>query len=158
APAGDEPAAAAAAEVPPTATHMPPEALAATLLDRRDAAGAAAAIDVLAGGDADHPALKALRARLAFVELATAIRAAVSLRESLAANPDDSAARHALAAHHAVMGDFATALGEWLELMRRDRKFGDEAARRSLLQAFDVLGEQDPFVIQYRRKMASLLH
>ena len=59
---------------------------------------------------------------------------------------------------HALAGDFGTALAEWLELMRRDRKFGDEAARRSLLQAFDVLGEQDPLVVQYRRRMASLLH
>ena len=39
--------------------------------------------------------------------------------------------------------------------MRRDRKFGDDAGRRSLLQAFDVLGEQDPLVAQYRRRMAS---
>jgi thioredoxin-like negative regulator of GroEL len=26
------------------------------------------------------------------------------------------------------------------------------------MQAFDVLGEQDPLVIQYRRRVASLLH
>ncbi len=42
--------------------------------------------------------------------------------------------------------------------MRRDRKFGDDAGRRGLLQAFEVLGEQDPLVTQYRRRMASLLH
>jgi putative thioredoxin len=42
--------------------------------------------------------------------------------------------------------------------MRRDRKFADEAGRRSLLQVFDVLGDQDPLVVQYRRRMASLLH
>ena len=42
--------------------------------------------------------------------------------------------------------------------MRRDRKFGDDAGRRSLLQAFEVLGEQDPLVTQNRRRMASLLH
>jgi putative thioredoxin len=42
--------------------------------------------------------------------------------------------------------------------MQRDRKFGDEAGRRFLLMAFDVLGDQDPLVAQYRRKMASLLH
>ncbi len=57
------------------------------------------------------------------------------------ANPADGGARHALAAHHALAGDYATALAEWLELMRRDRKFGDDLARRSLLGAFDVLGE-----------------
>jgi putative thioredoxin len=140
------------------AEPMPPEALAARLLDQRDADGAATAIEALAAGNAEHPALRSLRARLAFVRLANANPDAMALREALQRNPGDSAARHTLAAHYAVVGDYATALGEWLELMRHDSKFADEAARRSLLQVFDVLGEQDPLVTQYRRKMASLLH
>ena len=82
----------------------------------------------------------------------------MTLRAALETNPSDAAARHALATHHALAGDYGTALAEWLELMRRDRKFGDDAGRRSLLQAFEVLGEQDPLVTQNRRRMASLLH
>ncbi len=135
-----------------------PEDLAAQLLNRRDAAGAAAAIEALAAGQADHPALKVLRARLTFVEAANARPDAMGLRAALEANPADHSARLALAAHHAVAGDYGTALAEWLEVMRRDRAFGDEAGRRSLLLAFDALGEQDPLVTQYRRRMASLLH
>jgi putative thioredoxin len=135
-----------------------PEAKAARLLDLRDADGAAAAIDETAASNAEHPALKALRARLAFVQLANANPNAMVLRESLETDPANAPARHALAAHHALAGDFGTALAEWLELMRRDRTYGDEAARRSLLQAFDLLGEDDPLVAQYRRRMASLLH
>ncbi|HET9693442.1 MAG TPA: thioredoxin [Steroidobacteraceae bacterium] len=135
-----------------------PEARAARLLEQRDADGAAAAIEEVAAASAEHPALKSLRARLAFVRLANAQPSVVALRERLEANPADSAARHALGANFAVAGDYATALAEWLELMRRDRTYGEEAARRSLLQAFDVLGEQDPLVVQYRRRMASLLH
>ena len=90
--------------------------------------------------------------------LANANPDVVALRERLAADPADAAARHALGAHHAVAGDYATALSEWLELMRRDRNYDDGAARRSLLQAFEVIGEQDPLVAQYRRRMASVLH
>ena len=97
-------------------------------------------------------ALRAKRMLLLTEDLPAAMRAA------LEANPTDAAARHALAAHHALAGDYGTALAEWLELMRRDRKFGDDAGRRALLQAFEVLGEQDPLVTQYRRRMASLLH
>jgi putative thioredoxin len=82
----------------------------------------------------------------------------VALRKTLEANPADPAARHALAAHHATAGDYATALAEWLDLMRRNRGYGDDLARHSLLQAFDVLGEQHELVAQYRRRMASLLH
>jgi putative thioredoxin len=135
-----------------------PEDVAARLLDLRDAAAAAAAIDALEQAQASHPALKALRARLAFVETANARPDFLGLRAALEADPGDAGSRHALAAHHALAGDFGTALAEWLELMRRDRKFGDDAGRRSLLQAFDLLGEQDPLVAQYRRRMAALLH
>ncbi|MCE3285097.1 MAG: thioredoxin, partial [Steroidobacteraceae bacterium] len=116
------------------------------------------AIDEVIAADPDHPALPALRARLEFVRLANSNPNVMALRAALEANPADSAARHALAAHFALAGDYGTALAEWLELMRRDRTYGDEAARRSLLQAFDVLGEQDTLVVQYRRRMASLLH
>jgi putative thioredoxin len=135
-----------------------PERRVAALLDRRDAAGAAQAIEALAASTADHPALPALRARLAFVEVANAHPNALELRETLARDPGDAAARHALAAHHAVLGDYGTALAEWVELLRRDKHYGDGAARRSLLQAFDVLGDADPLTAQYRRRMASLLH
>jgi putative thioredoxin len=127
-------------------------------LERRDATGAAAAIDALAASSAEHPLLKSLRARLAFLELANAHPDTNSLRARLEAAPGDVAARHALAAHYALIGDYGTALAEWLEVMRRDRKFDDDAGRRALVQAFDVLGEQDPLVVQYRRRMASLLH
>jgi len=143
---------------PPRTKDERPEVLADRLLDQRDAAGAAEAIDALAAVSAEHPQLKPLRARLTFVQVANANPDVMALRAALERNPADSAARHALAAHHAVAGDFGTALSEWLELMRRDRAFGDEAARRSLVQVFEVLGDHDPLVAQYRRRMASLLH
>ena len=92
------------------------------------------------------------------LEAAVAEPDVAALRVRLERDPADAAARHALAAHHALAGDYGTALAEWLELMRRDRRFGDEAARRSLLLAFTVLGEGDELVSAYRRRMASLLH
>jgi putative thioredoxin len=152
-PAGDDVEPVAAGPAPDR-----PEDLAARLLDQREAEAAAVAIDALAGAQADHPQLGALRARLAFVQIANARPDVMSMRAALEANPSDAAARHALAAHHALAGDYGTALAEWVELMRRDRKFGEDAGRRALLQAFEVLGEQDPLVTQYRRRMASLLH
>ena len=131
---------------------------AATQLERRDVAAATEAIARVEVAVPDHPALKLLRARLAFVEAANAHPDVPGLRARLDANPGDSAARHALAAHHALAGDYATALLAWLELMRRDRAYGDDLARRSLLMAFDVLGEGHELVLATRRRMASLLH
>ena len=127
-------------------------------LESRDAAAAGAAIADLAARDPEHKSLKSLRARAAFVDAAAARPEVTALRSALDRDPADSAARHALAAHYALAGDYATALSEWLELMRRDRKFGDDLARRSLLAVFDVLGEGHELTTGYRRRMASLLH
>jgi len=131
---------------------------AATQLERRDEAAAAEAIRQLEVAAAGHPALKLLHAQLAFVQAANAEPNVPGLRARLERDPTDAAARHALAAHHALAGDYATALAEWLDLMRRDRKFGDDLARRSLLLAFDALGEGHELVLATRRRMASLLH
>jgi putative thioredoxin len=127
-------------------------------LERRDARAAAEAIAALEAAKPEHPALRSLRARQAFLESTVAEPDVMALRARLERDPGDGAARHALAAHHALAGDYATAVTEWLELMRRDRRHGDDLARRSLLQAFDALGESDPLVLSTRRRMASLLH
>jgi len=131
---------------------------AATQLELRDVAAAAAAIGKVEAEAPDHPALKLLRAQLAFVEAANAHPDVPGLRARLDVNPADSQARHAMAAHHALAGDYATALSQWLELMRRDRKYGDDLGRRCLLMAFDALGEGHELVLATRRRMASLLH
>jgi putative thioredoxin len=131
---------------------------AATQLELRDVPAAAVAIAKVEAAAPDHPALRLLRAQLAFVEAANAHPDVPALRARLDVNPADSEARHAFAAHHALAGDYATALSEWLELMRRDRKYGDDQARRSLLMAFEALGEGHELTLATRRRMASLLH
>jgi len=133
-------------------------ALAAGQLDARDADAARATIERLAAQDPGHPALAALRARADFAEAVAARPDFPALRSALEADPGDHAARHALAAHHALAGDYATALAEWLDLMRRDRGYGDDLARRSLIGAFAVLGEGHELVASCRRRMMSLLH
>ncbi len=127
-------------------------------LAARDIESARAALPQLESTRADHPALPALRALTGFVEAAVARPEVTALRAALEKDAADSASRHALAAHHALAGDYATALSEWLEILRRDRRFGDDLARRSILAAFDVLGEGHELTASYRRRMASLLH
>ena len=131
---------------------------AAMQLELRDVAAATQAIRQLEAAQPEHPALLLLRAQLAFVEAANAHPDVPALRARLDVNPADLEARHAFAAHHALAGDYATALAEWLEMMRRDRRYGDELARRSLLLAFAALGEGHDLVLATRRRMASLLH
>jgi putative thioredoxin len=148
----------AASEPAPPIDLTRPEQRAAYLIEMRDVAGAQAAVDELAGASPEHAQLPSLRARLAFLAAALEQPDVPALRATLERDPANSQARHALAAHHALAGDFGTALAEWLEIMRRDRSFGDDLARRSLLLAFDVLGPGDELVAAYRRRMAALLH
>jgi len=82
---------------------------------------------------------------------------ASELEAALDANPDDHEARLQLGLRRVVDGDYDSAVALLLELMRRNRGFGEDAARRTLLKVFELLGN-DPRVGQYRRLMASLLH
>ena len=143
-------------EPEPDMSH--PAQRAAALIERRDLPGAQAAIEALAAAEAEHARLPALRAQTAFLAAALERPDVPALLAALERDPADGASRHALAAHHALAGDYGTALAQWLELMRRDRKFGDDLGRRSLLMAFDVLGPADELVAAYRRRMAALLH
>ncbi len=150
-----------AAATPPPQAELDlsrPEHRAAERIAARDVAGASAAVEALAADQPEHPQLASLRAQLAFLEAAVAHPDVPALRAALEADAADAAARHALAAHHALAGDYGTALAQWLEMLRRNRRYGDDLARRSLLMAFDVLGPADELVAAYRRRMAALLN
>lgn len=51
---------------------------------------------------------------------------------------------------------FQDAMDQFLALMLRDREYLEDGARKALIAAFDVLG-QDPLVAKYRRKLASFV-
>ncbi len=122
-----------------------------------DIAGAEATIDALPPDQRDAPEIASLRSRLYFAgELAEAPDTA-TLEARLEADADDHEARYTLALRKVVEGDVETAMELLLELMRKDRDFGDDAGRKGLLRVFDLLGS-DPLVGQYRRRMANLLH
>jgi len=106
----------------------------------------------------EEEAVKALEAK---IELAHAQQSAPplsELAERVAANPDDLASRHALGAEYAARGDYAAALEQFFEIMKRDRRFDDDVGRRSLLNVFTLLGDDHRLVKEYRRKMAPLLY
>ena len=106
----------------------------------------------------EEEAVKAIEAK---IELARAQQSAPSQSEligRLATNPDDLSSRHLLGARYAADGDYAAALEQFFEIMKRDRRFENDIGRRSLLNVFKLLGDDDDLVQQYRRKMAPLLY
>ena len=99
-----------------------------------------------------------LLARLQFADLAQGAPDRGALEKMMQADPADSAARRQLAARCVLAGDYEAALEQFMEILRRDPKFEDEAGRKGLIAIFEILGNEDPLVTTYRRRMFSLLH
>lgn len=80
-----------------------------------------------------------------------------ALRQALQADENDHESRIKLAKILNVQGDRMAASEELLTVMRKDRSFDDDGARRLLLEFFDAWGFKDPATISARRKLSSLL-
>lgn len=115
-------------------------------------------LDAMSDRARDGARVSALRARLQLLEGVPAGGDAAELEAKLASDPDDHQARLDLANLLAARQDFPAALEHLLELVRRDRAFGDDAARRKMIQIFDLLGSDHELVRQYRRNLAAALH
>jgi putative thioredoxin len=79
------------------------------------------------------------------------------LEARLAANPDDHEARFELAAAQMASGDRDAAADALLELIRRDREWSDNAARKRFLQLLEAQGLEDPWSSAQRRRLSALL-
>ncbi len=97
-----------------------------------------------------------VEARLNFAEAGGGDEA--ELLSHLEARPDDLDARLRLANLLIAGGRHRDGLEQLLDLVRRDRAWNDEAARKAMLAAFNLLGGQDPLVAEYRRKLARALN
>jgi putative thioredoxin len=80
-----------------------------------------------------------------------------ALLSRLAANPADLQARFDLAVASAARGEKETAVEHLLDLVRRDRNWNEQAARKQLVQLFDAWGPKDPATVDGRRRLSSLL-
>ncbi len=81
-----------------------------------------------------------------------------ALAHRIADKPGDLDARLLLAHRHIAREQHADAFEQLLEIVRRDRKFKDDAARKTMLQLFSVLGSDHALVSDYRRKLAGALN
>ena len=55
-------------------------------------------------------------------------------------------------------GEYEAALEQFIEILRIDRAFRDDAGREGLLSVFEILGNDHPLVGRYRARMSSLLY
>ncbi|HEY6578718.1 MAG TPA: thioredoxin [Rhizomicrobium sp.] len=107
-------------------------------------------------GAADE-AIRTVDAELKLREQAASAGDSAPLLARLQSNPDDHQARFDLALALDAKGDRDGAIRELLELVRRDRKWNDEAARKHLVTFFEAMGPTDPRTLAARRQLSSLL-
>jgi putative thioredoxin len=79
------------------------------------------------------------------------------LSAKVAQNPSDYQARFDLALAHYAQGQKEQAVDQLLEIVRRDRKWNEDAARKQLVKFFEAFGPVDPVTISARKRLSSIL-
>ncbi len=105
--------------------------------------------------------VKVLRAKIELASQAAAAPDAAALRARIDADAGDLDARLQFANLLVAQQEYREALEQLLAIIRRDRGFHDDAARKTMLQVFSVLGGQPDkgvLVSHYRRELASALN
>jgi putative thioredoxin len=102
-------------------------------------------------------AVAAARAALELAEQAKTLGPIDELEQKVAANPLDHQARFDLALALNGKGRRADALEQLIAIVKRDRKWNDDGARKQLVQFFDAWGPTDEATIDGRRRLSSIL-
>lgn len=127
-----------------------------TLLSQGQLDEALKVLDGVPAGVPERTAADALIATAQFHHHAAG-QTEAELRAKISANPADIASHYALASLLASEQRYAEALDEFLEVVRRDRKYNDDGGRKAMLALFTTLGDDHDITQTYRRKLANVL-
>jgi len=105
-------------------------------------------------GDA---AVAAARAAIELAEQSKSLGPISELEQKVAANPADHQARFDLALALNAKGKRADALNHLTEIVKRDRKWNEDGARKQLVQLFDAWGPADEATVDGRKRLSSIL-
>ncbi|OYY79585.1 MAG: co-chaperone YbbN [Sphingomonas sp. 28-62-20] len=120
--------------------------------DEADAAIAALPEDVT-----KLPEIARARAALALAREAKPVDDLAGLAATVAAHPENMAARYELAGGQMAAGDRDAAADTLLAMIADDRGWDEGAARTRLLKLFEVVGLEDPWVSAQRRRLSAIL-
>ena len=102
-------------------------------------------------------AVAAARAAIELAEQAKTLGPIDELEQKVAANPLDHQARFDLALALNGKGRRAEALDHLIAIVKRDRKWNEDGARKQLVQFFDAWGPADEATIDGRKRLSSIL-
>jgi putative thioredoxin len=108
-------------------------------------------------GAADE-AVRAVEAELKLREQAAAAAGGLeAAKAKIEADPKDHQARFDYALALDGAGDREGAIDQLLDIVRRDRKWNEDAARKHLVTLFEAMGPTDPRTVDARRRLSSIL-
>ncbi|MCO4317336.1 thioredoxin [Phyllobacterium sp. 21LDTY02-6] len=143
------------AEIPDHAGGL--AGLATCLVEAGDVEAARETLDRVPDAARSDADVRAAEARIALAAQVAQLGDPKPLEARLAANPADHQARYDLAMILNAQGRRDEAADHLLAIMKADRCWNDDGARKQLLQFFDAWGAGDPSSLAARRKLSSLL-
>jgi putative thioredoxin len=101
--------------------------------------------------------VKAVQASIDLAEQAKALGPVTELEQRVAANPLDHQARFDFATALNASGKRAEATNQLLEIVKRDRKWNEDGARKQLVQFFEAWGPTDEATVDGRKRLSTIL-
>ncbi|MBV6754220.1 thioredoxin [Pseudomonas chlororaphis] len=127
------------------------------LAERGELGEAQAVLDAVKS-DEHKAALAGAKAQLTFLRQAADLPEVADLKARLAQNPQDDEAAYQLAIQQLSRQQYEAALDGLLKLFTRNRGYSEGLPHKTLLQVFDLLGNDHPLVTTYRRRLFAALY
>ncbi|HZB37988.1 MAG TPA: thioredoxin [Beijerinckiaceae bacterium] len=132
-------------------------ALAKLHLELDDLEGAKRFLAMAPKGKENDPAIAGARAAIELAEQAASLGDVGELQRRIESNPLDHQARFDLALALNARGQREEAVDQLVEIVRRDRNWNEDGARKQLVQLFEAWGPTDEMTLLGRRRLSSVL-
>ncbi|PMY59624.1 MULTISPECIES: thioredoxin [Pseudomonas] len=127
------------------------------LAERGELGEAQTVLDAVTG-DEHKAALAGAKAQITFLKQAADLPDSAELKSRLAQDPQDDEAMYQLAIQQLARQQYDAALDALLKLFIRNRSYNEGLSHKTLLQVFELLGNDHPLVTTYRRKLFAALY
>ena len=114
-------------------------------------------LELIPAAQREDAAVKAVQAAIDLIAQASALGPVAELEQSVAADPLNHQARFDLAIALNAAGMRAEAVGHLLDIVKRDRKWNEDGARKQLIQFFEAWGMADEATLDGRKRLSTLL-